>query len=325
MQKEAAKPTQVKSIEEAVNSPRKDQKLGNEAKAPGMINQTPAAPSIPRKDQKLGEEAKAEGMINAPNTLPEIPTGNAYIGGEAEAQKGLPANSLDMVGHVKADAAATMQKEAAKPKVVEHVKEDDAKAHDATIGNEKNVPAAKPQIPSGNAEMGNEGKDNVNPAAGLPEIPTGNAYMGGEAEAQKGLPANSLEMKGTVIADRKNKHNDKIASARFKKAQLIAGRYMAAGRIKEDAYEDMVEVLSGKPIDEMEVYANRLFGQTKVAEVAPANNSSLPPVIAAAVLQNNEAVVPAAPEAVNPIQHISSMFTLGSKSLDAQLRKDKER
>lgn len=314
MQKEAAKPTQVEHIDKGnATVPRKEQLLGDEGKAESMINKTPATPNIPRSDAKMGEESKADNFLNKGSVLPEIPSqGSASL---IKGEKGTLDGEVNtqIKGTVVAGSTENLQKEAAKPSKVEHIDKGNAQipTGKATLGDEGkdniDVTMADPKIPTGKATMGNEGADNIDVKADLPDVATGDAKMGGEAEAQKGLPATNTQIKGTVIASGQ-RHRDRIAEARFKKAQMIAGRFMAAGRIKEDAYEDMVEILSAKPIDTMETYASRLFGQTKTASAQPVTEV---PVLSTPIVQEASVSSPIAKDAQQElVDAIASRFTM---------------
>jgi transcription elongation factor Elf1 len=334
MQKEAAKPTQVEHIDKGnATVPRKEQLLGNEGKADSMINKSPATPNIPRSDAKMGEESKVKGGLNTANALPDVPTqGEASL---IKGEKGTLDGSVNtqIKGTVVADAAENLQKEAAKPTKVETIEgnvEAKVPRSNQTLGNEGkdniDVKMDKPNIPSGKATMGNEGADNIDVKADLPDVPVDSSHMGGEAEAQKGMPAINNEIKGTVIASGQ-KHRDRIAEARFKKAQLIAGRFMAAGRIKENEYEQMVEDLALHPIDRMEAFASRIYGTQQVKVASVMTNAAVPPAwLTSGVVQEASVSSPVVKdERQTLVDSLAANFTVGSRDLDAELRKRGER
>jgi len=340
MQKEATKPTQVEHIDQGnATIPRSEQYLGKEKSADSLINATPKAPNIPRKDEKLGEEAKApDAFLNKPNTLPDIPTGDAKIGGEKATQSGLPATNTQIKSTVIAahePSTETLQKEAAKPHQVEHITDSGnatIPSGKATLGKEGpeniDVKMSSPSIPSGKATLGHEGPDNINPEAGLPDVPTGDAKIGGETETQKGLPATNTDIKGTVIA--KQSPRDRIDAARFKQAMLIASRYLAAGRIQENEFDGMIEDLSGLSLERQEAFAKHYGVQVqKTAAAAPVNApapvAALPVVTSAIIQEMSLAPISAPDPRQDLINSLSGMMTIGSRQLDEELRKRNER
>ena len=156
----------------------------------------------------------------------------------------------------------------------------------------------------------------------FPEIPTGDAKMGGEKDTQKGLPATNTEIKGTVIAERRQHHNDRIAAARLKKATVVAGKLMAAGLITEAEYESKVETLSAMEIDKQDEWVNTIFRAAKVKTDAVA----AAPVLASAIIQEPEIPTPVAPDPQKEtVKKLSDLFTISNHQLDDELRRRGER
>ena len=348
MQKEAATPTQIKTIEKdvAAGVPRKEQLLGKEGEAESMINKTPQTPSIPRSDAKMGNEGKNEGsFIAKPNTMPDVPTQGAasLIGGEKGTLNGdvnTEVKGTVIAGTIQPIRQANdlhLQKEATKPTLVEHIDKGNATipSGKATLGKEGpeniDVKMSEPKIPTGDAKMGEESKvdGGLNTPNTLPEIPTGDAKMGDEANTQKGLPADNTQIKGTVIAERKQTQLDRIASARAKSAMVIAKRLFMAGRIQENEIDQAFDDLKDQAIDVQERWASRIGAMQKVASTQPVNAPAAPvalPVLTSAVIQPS---VPEAPTATDARQDLISTlagaFTIGSRDLDKELRHRGER
>ena len=337
MQKQAATPTIIKTIEKDVSVPRSEQLLGQEGKAESMINKTPKSPEIPRSEAKMGGEGKNEGsFIAKPNSLPDVPTQGAasLIGGEKGTLDGTVNTEIKgtviagTVQPIREASAEALQKEAAKPTVVEHIDKGNTTipSGKATLGKEGpeniDVKLNEPKVPTGDAKMGDESKveGGLNTPNTLPDVPTSDAKMGGEAEAQKGLPADNNQIKGTVIAERKQVQLDRIANSRMKKAQMIAGRFMAAGRIQENEYEQMVDDLCRFEIDRMESFANRIYGMQKQASITTPTGTATP-VLTAAVIQPAVAETASAFDVREDlVSQLAGAFTIGSRDLDKELR-----
>jgi hypothetical protein len=90
--KEAKKMTEVDTIEKEVEAkvPRKDQKLGEEAKADSLINEPNKGPDVPRSKAYMGKEKEADSLINEDLSGPDVPIDSAYMGHEKEVQKDMP-------------------------------------------------------------------------------------------------------------------------------------------------------------------------------------------------------------------------------------------
>jgi len=90
--KEAKKMTEVDTIEKEVESkvPRKDQKLGEEAKADSLINEPNKGPDVPRSKAYMGKEKEADSLINEELSGPDVPIDSSYMGHEKEVQKDMP-------------------------------------------------------------------------------------------------------------------------------------------------------------------------------------------------------------------------------------------
>jgi len=317
--KVAAKPKVVEKIEGEVEAgiPRGNATIGNE-KPPEAKN----GPEIPRGDAKLGHEAPLDA------TLPDIPSDSEFIGGEAEAQKGMPAPDVKLKGTVIAEGKGTV-KEAAKPTKVETIEKDveaGVPRKNETLGNEgkKNIDVdmAKPKIPEGDAKMGGEAP----PEATLPDIPADSAYMGGEAEAQKGMPGINTEIKGTVIAgdEARKRQIERIAAARTMKANSVLSRLMGEGRIRvssQQEFERLATDLSQIPLDRIEAFAERLCQPAPVVKQA----SAQVPALAAPIVQEASSYVDEKKPEAQPtvVEQMRSWFTVGSKELDAEVRKQR--
>jgi predicted RNA-binding Zn-ribbon protein involved in translation (DUF1610 family) len=308
MKKEANKPTLVEDIEGSIEAgiPRGKATIGNEGK--DNIDVTEKKLDVPGSKDKKSD-------------LPEIPTGKATMGDEAKMQKDMPGTSTDIKGTVIAKGEG-VQKVAKTPGHVENVEtEVDAgiPRGTATLGNESadniDKPMAKPEVPRGTATLGNEGADNIDVAEKKLDVPTGNQFLGHEQEVQSGMPALDVKEKGTVIAEgNRQKHLQKIEQARWKKAVSLAGRLLSAGAIEDQAFDDVVDVLSRVGLDQMETYASRMFPKKAVLKQA----STMAPLATAIVQQASELELPKAEE---PANAFADLFTIGSKGLDENLKR----
>jgi transposase-like protein len=75
------------------------------------------------------------------------------------------------------------------------------KGGNCTIGKEQPFSAQKPTIPSRGDASKIKGEKETIPNASLPDIAQGNSFIGDEASTQKGMPSNSVEMRGRVVAN----------------------------------------------------------------------------------------------------------------------------
>ena len=147
--------------------------------------------------------------------------------------------------------------------------------------------------------------------------------MGGEKEAQKGLPANSLKEKGTVIAsEQRSKQLERLAKARFEKAVKVASKYLAQGYLAEDQYDAIVDDLSKLELDRIESFAEAMIKRPVVQKQASSGGSA---VLTAAVVQESKNEVVPHEEGQSLEDKIASQFTIGSVQLDKNLRKFNER
>ena len=319
MNKEAKKPTEVKDIEHDVEAkiPRGKATIGNEGK--DNIDVVEIELDIPTGKATMGDESAKN--IDVPAGLPEIPTGKATMGDEAKVQKDMPGTNTEIKGTIIANIKS-VRKIAKTPDHVEHI-ESEVEAGiprgTATLGNEGkdniDVPVAKPEIPRGNATLGNESAENIDVAEKQVDIPTNNQFLGHEQEIQKDMPALEVKEKGTIIAgDNREKHLKKIEQARWKKAVSLAGKLLGSGNIEEQAFDDVVEVLSRVGLDQMETYASRVFPKKAVQKQASVNAP-----LTQAIVQ--EASGLQLPEAVEQSDSLADLFTIGSKGLDENLRR----
>lgn len=320
MKKEATKPTKVDDIEHDVEAkiPRGKATLGNEGK--DNIDVVEIELDVPSNGGK-GMAGESADNINVKADLPEIPTGKATMGDEAKVQKDMPGTNTEIKGTIIANIKS-VKKIAKTPSHVEHIEtEVDAgiPRGDAKLGNEssENIdkPMAKPAIPRGDATLGNEGKDNIDVATKEVDIPTGDQFLGHEKEVQSGMPGLELKEKGTIIAENREKHLKKIEQARWKKAVSLAGKLLASGTIEDQAFDDVVDVLSRVGLDTMETYASRMFPKKAVTKQASAGNA---PCAQAIVQEASGLDLPAPEEASNGL---ADLFTIGSKGLDENLRR----
>ena len=192
--------------------------------------------------------------------LPDVPVDNSFMGAnEKSNQAGMPGINNEIRGRVVASDKNVVKKAKQMKEVDTVVKDVEAgvPTGKATLGNEGtdniDVPLAKPNVPRGKATMGNESAENIDVKADAPDIPVGSGAMGHEKEIQKDMPAINDEMLTRVQADaKKEKQLERIANARWKKANMVASKLMAMGHISEAAFEDVVEALSQFEIDKIE-------------------------------------------------------------------------
>jgi hypothetical protein len=302
--KTAAQPTKIEHIEKDVEAgiPRAKATIGKEQPA------TEKKPEIPRSDARQGDEPRFDAK------LPDIPVDSATMGGEAEAQKGMPAVNNEIKGTVIAGKKSEITKEAKTPTLVEHIEKDveaGVPRAKATIGKEQPATEKKPEIPRGDASMGGEEKFQEK----LPDVPVDSSYLGGEAEAQKGTPGVSSDIKGTVIAEMRERQLDKLAAGRHKKACVVAAKLAGEGRISSNDIEEVAEVLSKLEMDKMEAFANKMFKMPKMASA----QATLPVGIV------QEASVYAPEQQKSPVEELSAAFTIGSDKLNKSLVEDGKR
>lgn len=326
MNKAAEKAKHVEHIETEVSSgiPRGKATMGNESEA--NIDKAMASPSIPRATATLGKEGPDN--INKSMSAPDLASGMSYMGHEKEIQKSMPSNSIKEKGTVIAGKDDPMQKVAKTP---EHVKNIETEVESkiprgkATLGNEGtdniDVKMEEAKVPTGKATLGNEGKDNIDVPMAKVDVPSGEAYLGGEKETQKGMPGNSLKEKGTIIAEQKGEQVEKIAKARWQKAATVAARYMAAGLIRSEEYDSIVEDLSKLPYDRIETFASRMFQRPVVtARTAAAQGE----VLTAAVVQESMGLVSPQEDSTPSFEsQLKAAFTVGSHGLTKAIHSEK--
>ena len=320
MNKVAKTPTKVDGIEKDVEAgiPRGDATIGNEGK--DNIDVVEIELDVPTNGGKgmAGESAE---NINVKATLPDIPTGKATMGDEAKVQKDMPGTNTELKGTIIANIKS-VKKVAKTPDHVEHIEtevEAGIPRGDAKLGNEssENIdkPLAQPGIPRGDAKLGNEGPDNIDVAVKELDVPTAGQFLGHEQEIQSGMPGLELKEKGTIIAsDSREKHLKKIEQARWKKAVALAGKLLGAGTIEDQAFDDVVDVLSRVGLDQMESYASRMFPKKAVMKQAASNAP-----LTQAIVQ--EASGLELPEPQDKDASLADLFTIGSKGLDENLRR----
>jgi hypothetical protein len=318
--KVAAKQTKVEDISSGVEGKVKGGKgtLGNESKS--NIDVPAIKPNVPSNES--ASKIKGEKQTIPEATLPDIATGDALIAGEKETQKGMPANNIDARGRVIAKQQDGLSKEAAKPTKVEDISSGVAgkvKGGNGAIGNEGkdniDVPADKPNIPSRGKGSEIEGEKQTIPDATLPDIATGDAFIGGEKEAQKGMPANNIDIRGRVLESdaKREKQTERIAAARNKKASQVAGKLMGMGRISESDYDAVVEDLSKIEVDRIEAFADRMYRNVKTSATAPA-------VLSTPIVQEASAYKPELPKTAN--EELKGIFTIGSPLLNEKAMED---
>lgn len=320
MNKEAKTPTKVEGIEGDVEAgiPRGDATIGNEGK--DNIDVVEIELDVPTNGGKgmAGESAE---NINVKATLPDIPTGKATMGDEAKLQKDMPGTNTELKGTVIANIKS-VKKVAKTPDHVEHIEtevEAGIPRGDAKLGNEsaENIdkPLAKPGIPRGDAKLGNEGPDNIDVPVKQLDVPTASQFLGTEQEVQSGMPGLEIKEKGTIIAsDSREKHLKKIEQARWKKAVALAGKLLGAGTIEEQAFDDVVDVLSRVGLERMETYASRMFPKKAVMKQAASNTT-----LTQAIVQEASGLELPKPEEAG--SEFADLFTIGSKGLDENLRR----
>jgi hypothetical protein len=319
--REAKAPTVVDGIEQDVEAgiPRSDATMGNEGAA--NIDVSEATPNVPRANATMGEE---EALTES---LPDIPVDNAHMGGEAEALSGTPAINSEMIGQVVAGTEGKIIQEAKKPTQVEDIEKDveaGIPRADATMGNEGaaniDVTEAAPSIPRADATMGQEEALTES----LPDVPVDNAHMGGEAEALSGTPGMNSEIRGRVIADRKDKQMDRIAIERHKKACVVAARLVGERRVAGEDMEEVIEVLAKLELNKMERLAEKMF-KAPPAPLQAQAASTVPMVEASSSYAADHAgEVPGAAQATQQSQ-LEDIFTIGSKDLNDSLSEDGKR
>ena len=301
--KMAATPKQVEQIEGNVEAgvPRAKATIGKESPL------TAKKPEIPRSDATMGDESKFDAK------LPDIAVDNSTMGGESETMKGTPAINNEIKGTVIAEKKPELMKAAKTPTQVDNIEKDveaGVPRAKATIGKENPPADKKLDIPRGNATMGGEEKFQEK----LPDVPVDNATMGGESETMKGTPAVNSEIKGTVIADMREKQLEKLATGRHKKACLVAAKLAAEGRIVTADMDEIVEVLSKLELDKMEAFANKMFKMpVKVAEKTAST-------LSIGIVQEASVYSPDQPKSL--VNELSAGFTVGSKKLNDSLTED---
>jgi len=309
--KVAAKPTKIDKIEKDVGAgiPHGKATLGKEG--PDNIDVKENKPQIPTGKATLGKEGPDN--IDKAMDLPDIPVDDSKIGGEKETQKGMPGINNEIKGTVIAKTAEPIKKEAAKPTQIEHIEKDVGAGiprGKATLGKEGpdniDVKENKPDIPRGNAELGNEGKDNINPAADLPDVPVDDSKIGGEKETQKGMPGINNEIKGTVIAEKREKQLARIADARHRKACQVASKLLGQRRIAEGDFDAVVEDLSKLELERIEAFADRMF--RKVASEKKADAT-----LATAIVQQASEYAPEIPKPISLKDELVNAFALTQK------------
>ena len=315
----AGVPKVVKDIEGNVEAgvPRSKATMGNEGA--DNIDVPMAKPSVPRAKATMGNEGADN--IDKPAGLPNVAVDSSYMGEEKSVQKDMPAINNDIKGTVIAEDSDKVIKEAKQLKEVDTV-EGDVEAGvpraKATIGEEGagniDVPMAKPSVPRANAEMGNEGADNINPKATGPDVPVDSAYMGEEKSVQKDMPAINDEMLKQVQM-KKDIQLERIATARKQEAMKVSYKLLAASKITEEAFDDVVDALSSFQIDQIALKAESMYSkQIKTASVNTPSDVHTGPAI---VLESKEIQTRTAQD--NMTDQISSMFTIGNKSFDEKL------
>jgi len=316
----AATPTKVESIEGNVEAkvPRKDQKLGEEAKADSLMNKELKKPDVPRKDAYMGKEKEADSLINKELKLPDVAVDSSYMGkNEQSNQKGMPAINNEIKGTVIAQDEKTV-KEAKKMQEVDTVEKDvEAKVPraKATIGEEGadniDVKLNDPKVPRAKATIGEEGADNIDVKMDAPDVPIDNAYMGDEKTVQKDMPGINDKMLKQV-KQQKEVQLERIAYARRMRAVEVTAKLLATKRITEGAYENVIEALSRFEIDKIASVADSMYPMKKQASEAPQGHS-----VPAIVMESKEQVQENAVDSMT--KRIASHFTIGNKSFDNNL------
>jgi hypothetical protein len=306
--KTAEAPKKVEDIEHDVKSgiPRGKATLGNESAA--NIDVAEKKPEIPRGTATMGQEQKFDAK------LPDIPVDNDTIGGEKETQKGMPATNNEIKGTVIAEKAPALQKEAKTPKLVKDIEHDvEAKIprKEELLGKEVKVPEKKLDVPRGDATLGDEEKF----VEKLPDVPMDDAKMGGEKDTQKGMPAVNDEIKGTVIAEKRERQMEKLSAGRHKKACLVAAKLVAEGKIATGDMDEVVEVLSKLELDRMEAFAAKMFK----APARTVQAATLP----VGITQEASAYAPEQPKSL--VEQLSEALTIGSGKLNDSLVEDGKR
>ena len=325
--KTAAKPVKVENIEGEVEAkiPRGKATLGKEG--PANIDVKENKPNIPEGGTKARMGGESEKNIDVKAELPDLPIDSSLIGGEKETQKGMPAVSDKIKGTVIAEKGKELTKEATKPVKVEKIEgevEAGIPRGKATLGKEGpdnvDVKENKPNIPRSpeGARMGNEGPENIDVKADLPDLPIDSATMGDEANVQKGMPPISDKIKGTVIAEKHQKHMDKISIARYKKACQVVSKLVALGKVAESDHEAVIDDLSKLELERIEAFAERMF---RSASAQPQKQSG--PVLSTPIVQEASSYAPAQPKSLK--DQLAEAFTVGSDKLNEAIREDEEK
>jgi hypothetical protein len=324
--KTAEQPKKVEHIEGNVEAgvPRAKATLGKEG--PDNIDVPMNKPKIPTAGEGARMGSESAENIDKKATLPDIPVDDSKMGGEKETQKGMPAVNNEIKGTVIAKTE-NMTKEAEKPKKVENIEgnvDAGVPRAKATLGKEGpdniDVAAKKPEIPSvgEKARLGNESAENIDPKADLPDIPVDDAKMGGEKETQKGMPAINNEIKGTVIAEMKEKQLLRVAAERHRKACQVASKLLGQRRIAEQDFDEVVEDLSKLELKRIESFAERMFKAPVTA------SAQAPAVLASPIVQEASAYSPEQPKSAKDqlAADLADCFTTGSKELDRIIKEE---
>jgi hypothetical protein len=206
------------------------------------------------KDVAEDMKAQLDDAVEVPESVElEIEDGSPEMGSGSELEVSEEAGTPSELPKAASVMKIKLVKVAKKPTLVKEVsKEVKIPSGKATIGNEgkDNIDKKenKPKVPEGKAEMGNEGKENINPSATLPDVPRGDAYMGKEKETQKGLPANSDKIKGTVIAkeEKVTKEASTPQKVEHMETKVDAGIPRSDAKLGEESAEN-IDVSLAKP------------------------------------------------------------------------------
>ena len=103
---------------------------------------------------------------------------------------------------------------------------------------------------------------------------------------------------------------EKIAKARWQKAATVAARYLAAGYIRQDEYDGIVDDLSKLSFERIEAFAERMFKKTS------SRTAQQGEVLTAAVVQEPTALEQPQDESKTSLEdQLKAAFTVGSHGL----------
>lgn len=175
--------------------------------APGEVAEEAAPEVAPEAEPVVEPEASPEALTEENEIAMAMKTHKLLrVGEEVIKLAAKPTKVKDIEGNVEAGVPRSEQK------LGEESKADSL----------MNKPNKGPDVPRSSGYMGKEKQADsmINSNPSLPDVAVDSAYMGHEKEVQSGMPAINNQIKGTVIADDKNK-TTKEAGKEIKQAKQL--------------------------------------------------------------------------------------------------------